>query len=67
MESVDSLYLLCCVRRVKKVVPFVTSMGDKMDYRVALDDAGSAQAYMDRYNVGVRNVVNARWGHLARV
>jgi hypothetical protein len=23
-------------------------MGEKMDYRVALDDAGSTQAYMDR-------------------
>jgi hypothetical protein len=42
------------VTRQQKVRPFVTSMGDKMDYRVALDDAGSAQAYMDRYSVGVR-------------
>lgn len=56
-----------------KVRPFVTSMGDKMDYRVALDDAGSAQAYMDRYSVGgiphaflVDHNMKVRWhGHPA--
>ncbi|ELR15406.1 uncharacterized protein ACA1_275800 [Acanthamoeba castellanii str. Neff] len=44
-----------------------------MDYRVALDDAGSAQAYMDRYSVGgiphaflVDHNMKVRWhGHPA--
>lgn len=47
---------LTCMAALQKVRSFVESMGNKMDYRVATDDAGSAQAYMDHYGVGVRTL-----------
>lgn len=33
------------------VEPFVTKMGAKMDYTVAIDSTGSSQEYMSRYHV----------------